>query len=360
MENFGKVIKKKREKKNWNQKELAEQLHVSPKSVSRWETDHGYPDIALLPTLAKVLELDYHELLDGNEYIIHQREKKIRRIKIGIIFLICIVLVAGLLLFLSNSPKEEFSYRDLLAKEQWGHIHSIKADDFYFLEEDQKDYVLDSLLFDEWQEVKMKESKKIQLIQSEIINDQKWCVLIPVQDVIVQLSYYEYNEKYFITLSDSSGDYELYEMHQAVNNPLIIIQEDMKNWFGFVQNHSIQSNTKELTVQEAQLIPLEYSLNKEDFLLHHYTFIEDQDNQRYYFIICSDDYDYQTIDMKVNYGNLSVELSGQKYAYQTPYIHIFEIDEQCFDISIQLNGEEVSVMDIYHTVYSAKEINTFE
>ena len=36
------------------QKELAERLNVSDKSVSRWERDDGAPDLALIPVIAEV------------------------------------------------------------------------------------------------------------------------------------------------------------------------------------------------------------------------------------------------------------------------------------------------------------------
>ena len=42
------VIKKLREKNDLTQMQFAEKLGVSDKSVSKWETGKGYPDITLL------------------------------------------------------------------------------------------------------------------------------------------------------------------------------------------------------------------------------------------------------------------------------------------------------------------------
>lgn len=78
MNDFGKIIKQKREAKGWTQKQLASQLHVSSKSVSRWETGNDYSDISPLLNIVKILELDYRELLECNEYIIARRKKKLK------------------------------------------------------------------------------------------------------------------------------------------------------------------------------------------------------------------------------------------------------------------------------------------
>ena len=47
------------------QKELAEKLNVSDKSVSRWERDDGAPDLALIPVIAEVFGVTCDELLRG-------------------------------------------------------------------------------------------------------------------------------------------------------------------------------------------------------------------------------------------------------------------------------------------------------
>ena len=62
----GAVIKELREKKGMTQAELAECLSVSDKTISKWETAKGYPDISLLEPLAKVLGVSIIELISGN------------------------------------------------------------------------------------------------------------------------------------------------------------------------------------------------------------------------------------------------------------------------------------------------------
>lgn len=68
MDNYvtGKVIKKLREAKGMTQAELAEVLGVSDKTVSKWETAKGLPDITLIEPLAKALNVSVLELMSGN------------------------------------------------------------------------------------------------------------------------------------------------------------------------------------------------------------------------------------------------------------------------------------------------------
>jgi DNA-binding XRE family transcriptional regulator/desulfoferrodoxin (superoxide reductase-like protein) len=62
----GAVIRELREKNNMTQLELAERLCVSDKTISKWETAKGYPDISLLDPIAKVFGVSVAELMSGN------------------------------------------------------------------------------------------------------------------------------------------------------------------------------------------------------------------------------------------------------------------------------------------------------
>ena len=62
----GAVIRQLREKQHLTQAELAEKLKVSDKTISKWETAKGYPDISLLEPLAKAFGVSITELLSGN------------------------------------------------------------------------------------------------------------------------------------------------------------------------------------------------------------------------------------------------------------------------------------------------------
>ncbi len=60
---FAKRLVNLRKKKGYTQAELAEKLNVSNKTVSRWETAEGYPDISLLKPLSELLGVTCDELL---------------------------------------------------------------------------------------------------------------------------------------------------------------------------------------------------------------------------------------------------------------------------------------------------------
>ena len=62
---IGKFLKTLRNGKNMTQEELAEYIHVSARTVSRWETGANLPDIAILIELADFYGVDIREILDG-------------------------------------------------------------------------------------------------------------------------------------------------------------------------------------------------------------------------------------------------------------------------------------------------------
>ena len=67
----GTTIKQLRETRNMTQAELAEKIGVSSKTISKWETAKGLPDISLLQPLAQALGISVIELMNG-EHIINK------------------------------------------------------------------------------------------------------------------------------------------------------------------------------------------------------------------------------------------------------------------------------------------------
>ena len=67
----GATIRQLREKRNFTQAELAEKIGVSSKTISKWETAKGLPDISLLQPLAQALNISVIELMNG-EHIINK------------------------------------------------------------------------------------------------------------------------------------------------------------------------------------------------------------------------------------------------------------------------------------------------
>ena len=64
-ETLGRRIARLRLAKTATQERLAKELNVSPQAVNKWENDINYPDISLLPDLARFLGVSVDELLSG-------------------------------------------------------------------------------------------------------------------------------------------------------------------------------------------------------------------------------------------------------------------------------------------------------
>ena len=62
----GNTIKELREKRKLTQKELADKINVSDKTISKWETGKGLPDVAIIEDLSKSLGISIIELMTGD------------------------------------------------------------------------------------------------------------------------------------------------------------------------------------------------------------------------------------------------------------------------------------------------------
>ena len=62
----GNLLRILRKEKGLTQKALAEKLGVVPKTVSKWETGRGFPDVSILSKLADILGVNERCLLAGS------------------------------------------------------------------------------------------------------------------------------------------------------------------------------------------------------------------------------------------------------------------------------------------------------
>lgn len=83
MDNYitGTLIKKLRESRKMTQEELADKICVSSKAVSKWETGRGFPDIGLIESLAKALDISVIELLSGIDIRNRNRSADMKKCK---------------------------------------------------------------------------------------------------------------------------------------------------------------------------------------------------------------------------------------------------------------------------------------
>ena len=69
----GGMLRQLREERKLPQRQLAEELGVSDKTVSKWETERGLPDVSLLEPLARALGVSLSELMAGRRTVNRNR-----------------------------------------------------------------------------------------------------------------------------------------------------------------------------------------------------------------------------------------------------------------------------------------------
>lgn len=64
-EMIGKFIAEMRKQHNMTQREFADALSISNKTVSKWECGNGMPDLSLMQPICEILEINLNELFSG-------------------------------------------------------------------------------------------------------------------------------------------------------------------------------------------------------------------------------------------------------------------------------------------------------
>ena len=147
---MGRFISEVRKKKGLTQKELAEQLSVTDKAVSKWETGRSAPDIALLEPLARELGVSVVEILQGekieeenfpavsDEVVVTTMKKDKKKLKRAVIIAVSIMLSILLLLqinfycyhYFTTIPKDDISAIEKEATEYVGKFTGYYDTDF--------------------------------------------------------------------------------------------------------------------------------------------------------------------------------------------------------------------------------------
>ncbi|MFS0673025.1 helix-turn-helix domain-containing protein [Ornithinibacillus sp. 179-J 7C1 HS] len=69
---FSERLKKEREKRGWSQTDLADKIHVSRQSVSKWETGKNYPSIEIIIELSDLFGITIDEMLRSDKELTEQ------------------------------------------------------------------------------------------------------------------------------------------------------------------------------------------------------------------------------------------------------------------------------------------------
>lgn len=64
---IGKMIAALRKEQGWTQVDLAEKLNISDKTISKWESEAGYPEFTMLPQLANMFDVSLDYLMTGKK-----------------------------------------------------------------------------------------------------------------------------------------------------------------------------------------------------------------------------------------------------------------------------------------------------
>lgn len=144
MKTFGERVAHWRKQKNLTQKQLALLLHVSDSSVSRWEQNEGYPDVALLVPLADCLGVNVDDLLREDRGYRHIQKKDIEEwlpfllalcailsfyllVKLGVSTVITLIVYGILMIFSTRLMKKHTDRTHAM------HLHHVHALFHYFV-----------------------------------------------------------------------------------------------------------------------------------------------------------------------------------------------------------------------------------
>lgn len=101
---ISKQIITKRKELDITQKELANKLNVTDKTVSRWERGTTIPDVEMLKKLSVVIGLDLNEVFDGIEIEINDHEiinqESIKKYRVGFVSTTLLFIFASALFFM--------------------------------------------------------------------------------------------------------------------------------------------------------------------------------------------------------------------------------------------------------------------
>lgn len=95
----GKFIAQIRKEKNLTQVELGKKIGTSYKTISKWETGGGFPDLVYHKPLCEALDIEYQELING-EYDVEKRNKDRKKHKYQRIVIIILIIMIPFFIFL--------------------------------------------------------------------------------------------------------------------------------------------------------------------------------------------------------------------------------------------------------------------
>ncbi|MBU7567664.1 helix-turn-helix transcriptional regulator [Weissella hellenica] len=75
---LGTKIKVQRERKHWSQQELADQIHISRQSISKWEQNRALPSITNIIMMSNLFNMSLDELMKDDATLAAQMDAKMK------------------------------------------------------------------------------------------------------------------------------------------------------------------------------------------------------------------------------------------------------------------------------------------
>lgn len=348
-EEFSKLIKDKRIKLNLTQKELGDKLGVSNKTISRWESSHGYPDIETIPQLARILELSYEELLDGNEYIAKKEKRKNRRNLIIILMIACLTIAIGYQWHQTNKDFEsQYSNKDLLVS---GDMLNKISFDYQEPKEDFQVVTPLGFLNSNKSELLLKRIKADHLIEvpkdKRQINydDFQWITTMHFnyhKQAVLKLHVYYCNQKTYFLFNQNPNYEQLDDGDLYYYNELIPIGLEM-----FADNLDDYDFDHQIKIKGDCLLPVDKEKQrlvfKNIFIETGQTFNDEviviNENEKQYLMLIGENIDFDEIKA-VNQDNVfKIDVNGKEELLVNKCVHIFEIIKPANNFALTINGE---------------------
>lgn len=133
---FGKTLAKLRKERKLTQQELADLLHVTNKTISKWETNTTAPDIDTLKRISQVLNVPVDVLLGNSKLTIPGNNKhKITKKKIVLILSLLLVSIFLIYYLASNFTLNTKSYSLISGDDRFEIVGNIstKGNNSYYL-----------------------------------------------------------------------------------------------------------------------------------------------------------------------------------------------------------------------------------
>lgn len=234
-EKIGKFIAKERKHKKLTQKELADKLRLSEKTISKWECGKGLPEVSLMQPLCKELNISVNDLLNGEKDTKEEQaiidyvnyEKKKSKKKIIIITTISILLITFILLttiyFFNN-------YGKITAYELSGSTENFSLTGALFIKSNQNNVL---------------NTGKLTINNEEIKDEDIKAISLSYKDNIIYANYGKDLLSKYGTLIQESDGYNEYFSEEKINNI-----EDWTLTIEYVLNEETKQDVIDITTNE--------------------------------------------------------------------------------------------------------------